>query len=590
MFFGKLFASVLLAVGATGWVYSAEVSSNDIIVMQQMIVEATRTDESPGFFGRHYSWLYVAVPECEILSRCDSQQTLAVARHIGDSLALNMGFIPDEYRAKLAIPMSFIMFDREPTKALEAVIPESDDWAPSTSDFGRYFPRTGSLEGGINTGDSDTHCTVQNRAGMRWMWAGGGSRGPIPTGTFFLIGRCAPALPSWYQYGFDGGPCWLQRMMGVGEGMIIAKAVWISEDETKRILADAKRTGTLPKLPPIEGLFSLGRADKDRTSSARPSPAWMAEAALFLRWGLFGEPEKEKEHQRAFSIFVARSRLEPVTEPMFRQCFGFGYTEMQLRLSRYLIEAAEEPISVDYQSIAHWAPHRNPEFPPFPELDIREASPSEIARLLGDWERMQGDDLRISNPALSQVYLEQAGKTLHKGFAKGEHDPRLVAVLGLCDYDVGAIEEARTMLKAATDARVLRPAAYIDLARINFDDANAHPAAASECFSAQQTAEVLKPLFAVRKMTRLDAAGYLLIAETWSRSAAKPSLPNLAVLREGLGLYPFDSALILSAAKAYANWGYANEANAIIGQKSKFVDEVTARRLSDLSISLGAEK
>jgi hypothetical protein len=580
---------VMTAIGAAGSVRASEVSRSDVTVMQQMIVEATRIDEGHGIFGRHFTWLYVAVPDCEILSRCDSEQTLAVARHIGSCLELNMGFVPDEYRAPLAVPMSFIMFNGEPTKALEAVLPESDEWAPRSSDFGKYFPRTESLEGGINTEDPDTHCTVQNRGGTRWMWAGGGSRGPIPTGTLFLLSRCAPALPLWYQYGFDGGTCWLERMMTLDVGLVIATASWISEDETKKILAEAKKTGTLPKLPPIEELFhSRGHTDGN-SADARLSQAWMAEGALFLRWGLFGESEKES-HRLAFSTFVERSRSEPVTEAMFRECFGFGYAEMQSRLSRYLISAVKEPICVDYHSIRHYTPHLNPNNPPFPGLDVREATPSEIARLLGDWERMQGIELRIKSPTLSEAYLAQAGKTLNKSYANGERDPRLLAVLGLYDYDVGEFGEAKRILMAATAAGVERPAAYIDLAQINLAEAKAHPDTSIGKLSANQTASVLKPLFEVRRKTRLDSKGYILIAEAWSSSAEKPSLPNLAVLEEGIGLYPFDSALALSAARTYALWGYATEAEALIDQRLKFTNDETATRLIELKLSLKTAK
>lgn len=354
--FGSTLAAFLISLAAIERVAAAEVPSPDVIVMRQMIVEATQDDPHPGLFGIPNVWLYVAVPDCEILSRCDSEQTVAVARHIGDSLALNKGFVPDGYLAPLAVPLSFIMFDHAPTKTMEAVIPSSDDWAPSSANFGRYFPRTHSLEGGTNTADADTHCTVQNRGGERWLWAGGGSRGPIPTGSLFQLGRCAPALPLWYRYGFDG-PCGLLRMIGLDEGMIVATAVWISEEDTDAILAAAKKTNTLPALPPIGELFRPPEPAERGSAATRPSPAWMAEAALFLRWGLFGEPEKGPSHQRAFATFVERSRVERITEAAFRECFGFGYGEMQSRLGRYLLEAAKEPICVDYRSIAHWSRH-----------------------------------------------------------------------------------------------------------------------------------------------------------------------------------------------------------------------------------------
>jgi hypothetical protein len=574
--------------GLTG--RAADLSSRDVVVMEQMIVGATQVDAHPGLLGKRDIWLYVAVPDCEILSRCDPEQTLAVARHIGDSLALNKGFVPDEYLAPLPIPMSFVMFNNKPTRAMEGIVPSSSEWTPSTANFGSYFPRTESLEGGINTEDSDTHCSVQNRGeGARWLWAGGGSRGPIPMGSMFQLTRCVPALPLWYRYGLDG-PSGVLRMVGLDGGMIVATASWISEADTVSLLATAKKTNALPALPPIEGLFNV-EASADRNLPAmRPSPAWMAEAALFMRWGLFGDPEN-KNHHSSFSTFVERSRTERVNEAMFHKCFGFGYAEMQTRLSRYLIDAASEAVCVDYQSIAHWSRHPNPDSPPFPNLDVREATATEVARLLGDWERMQGDDLRESNPALSRVYLEQAGKTLHKNYQKGDRDPRLLAVLGLYDCDVGATVEARGILIEATEAKVTRPAAYVALARLNLEDAWGHPGGATdERLNAQQTADVLKPLFAARNQARLDVEGYLLIAKVWTRSTQKPALPNLAVLKEGIRFYPFNSDLILATAKAFISWGYKTEADAFISQRLQFANAETVRQLLDLQGSLKKTK
>ena len=194
---------------------------------------------------------------------------------------------------------------------------------------------------------------------------------------------------------------------------------------------------------------------------------------------------------------------------MFRECFGFGYAPMQSELSHYLIEATKEPIPAE--DYAHPADrpevreYTDQEGPP-PRLS-RYATPSEVARLLGDWERMEGNALRAGNPALSHVFFEQAGKTLKKALNGGERDPPLLAVLGLYDYDVGDLGEAHKMLSSATDAGVARPAAYFDLAQLDFDKAEAHPAAAGGMFSANQTASVLKPLFAARKLATLSAAG-----------------------------------------------------------------------------------
>jgi hypothetical protein len=569
-----------------GWMHAADAPAPDVIVMQKMIVEATELDPHPSLFGMHNVWLYVAVPDYEILSRCDAEQTDAVARHIAKSLRGNRQLIPERYLVPLTVPMSFIMFDHEPTRAMEALIPSSDEWeSGGSANFGSYF--SGGLHrlvGGAVTGDSDTQCVVQNRGGKRWLWAGGSmSTGPIPRGTFFELSRCAPSLPLWYLYGLEG-PCGIER----GMPGVWAAAMWISQDETSAVLAAARKAHALPALPPIAELFLHDGPTEKNSSEVSPSPAWMAEAALFLRWGFIGEPGEANSHRRAFDMFVDRSRVERVDETMFRECFGFGYAEMQTELSRYLIGATKVPIPAE--SYAHAADrpevreYADSEGPP-PGLS-RYATPSEIARLLGNWERMEGDELKASNPALSHVFLEQAGKTLHKSYAIGERDPRLLAVLGLYDYDVGDLAEAHSILSAATEAGVARPAAYIYLARLEFNEAEAHPAAAGGMFGAQQAAAVLKPLFAARKQGRLDAAGYILIAEAWTRCAAKPLPANLAVLNEGTLLYPFDAALCFSAAKAYAKWDYATDAKALLDRGLSVVNAVEGKELRDLRTSL----
>ena len=248
-----------------------------------MIVEATEFDPHPSLFGMHNVWLYVSVPDYEILSRCDAEQTDAVARHIAKSLRANRELIPERYLAPLATPMSFIMFDHEPSRAMEALIPSSDEWAAHSDHFGEYFGGGPfKLVGGAVILDTDTQCVVQNRGGKRWLWAGGSmSTGPIPRGTLFELGQCVPSLPLWYQYGFDG-PCGIER----GMSGVWATAVWISEDETRAILSAARKAHASPILPPIEQLF----LPNEVLSRVLPSPEWMAEAALFLRWGFIGVP------------------------------------------------------------------------------------------------------------------------------------------------------------------------------------------------------------------------------------------------------------------------------------------------------------
>jgi hypothetical protein len=562
-----------------------ESGPGDITLMEKVIVDAAPIDKQPrasGIFGTRRVWLHVAFPHYEILSLCDSTQTLAVARHLADSLDLDREFVPPIYRSSPVTPMTFIMFDHEPSKAMEALVPNANDIVDSPS-FGIYHDPFAMAAGGIDIADSDTHCAVQNRHGMAWAYAGGGlGHGPIPTGLKFEISHATPAMPDWYQYGFIG-PCGLLRIATGSNGVFIASPTWVSEAETKEMLAKADKTKSLPSLLPIQSLFRLDHSMSGPDATDWPSPEWMAEAALFLHWGFFsGADGSSIKHRQAFEAFLDRSRHEPVTESMFRECFGFGFAEMQLKLSRFLVEHGREPLQVDYDHFVHWAPHNNPDRPAYSELECEVATDVQVARILGDWERMEGNAKRPSNPALSALFFKRAGITLHRCYDEGERDPSLLAVLGLYDVDIGAFPEGEAVLQEATNAGVSRPATYVALARLRLKDAREHSDSQGRELSADQLAKVLRPLFAIRKQAYLNAEGYRLIAEAWSQSKIKPTLPNLAVLQEGLELYPFDANLILSTTQVYFHWGFVREARSITTSKLTSVDAQTADQLSRL--------
>jgi len=640
--------------------------SDDDVVMKQFIVRASRIDKHP--------WLYVEFPGYEILSHCDPSETQMVAGRIMNELAMEKQFVPAAYWASPVIPMTLILVNEETNaNVVRRLLPEPgrqldppDFGMPADLDnFAINRPRTTGLgisrfgfwadpgfgtayqnergpptdrylvQGSMVASDSDTYCCVQNRWGMRWMVGqdqGGGLSLPDSSGLAFRLQQCAPAPPLWYIDGLAGLPCGLLRVWPMGSnhsGMMpgffrVAAALWVSSADTNAILAAARKAKSLPVLPSIDQLFRVRRQDE-----ADPSPIWMADAALFVRWGIFEKLGEDKKHVRAFATFLERSRVEPVTEAVFRECFGFGYAEMQSRLSRYLRVAVNDPFSVDFQdplgkldfaSGMDWPPPH-----PFPVT--REATTDEIGRILGDWQRMQGNMLRVRDPELSKEYLHLAGRVLERAYrednglppdvdpsGKGEpstaipssgaagpavvmksfvvtadriHDPRLLAVYGMYEHDTGNVAKAREFLETAVKAAVVRPAAYVDLAQIYFADALAHPTAAGRQFTAEQTEHVLKPLLAARSKSRLDVSGYRLIAEAWEQSLTKPLAANLDVLREGMRLYPLDSSLCFSAAKAYAKWGYTAEAKSLISHGLKSADAQMAKQLLSLRSSLG---
>lgn len=620
--FGSWFRVLLLPI-LCALASAADSPSSDVVMMKQFVVEATRIDEHP--------WLYVALPDYEILSRCDSGQTEAVARHIYESIDLEKRLVPGVDLAPLATPMTLIMFDHQPSQTVAGFLPERIKPEADLPNFGDVIQPGRWMTGGIDTCDSDTHCVVQNRWKMKWDWAGGGlGRGPIPTGLLFQLDQCVPPLPRWFEYGFIG-PCGLLRMArardpktGELRGMIVAAPLWISAADTKALLAASRKSGAPPQLPPVQDLFRPMGASEEIPSTTWPSAEWMAEAALFLRWGLFPDATADTGHEKAFASFIERSRTEPVTETMFRECFGFGYEHMQTELGHYLVTTAEQPELLGYPFLGDWPPRDS-------EFLARTATTDEIGRILGDWLRMQGDSLHVANPELHDAYLRVAGRILERAYREdnglppgvdllpaGEfsappsngrgatpavvrqplvvsadkiHDARLQAVYGLYAYDVGDTKLAHALLVAATNAAVPRPAAYLVLARLNFQEAEAYPAANANQYSAGQVAGILGPLLAIIKRSwKLEASGYKLMADTWTRSVVKPSRSNLAVLLDGIDRYPLDSSLVCSVAKLCAQWGYVPEAEQVIDRGLKVAGQDATRQLLSLRTSLQAIK
>jgi len=566
-------------------------SPSDVVVMEKILVEATEI-HTTGVFGVHDRWIYVELPDCEVLSLTSTEVTLGASRHLANSLDLERRFVPARYLSPGVVPDTFVMFDHPNSRAMDALVPVSMEVSDSTADYGKVGRNTMSI-GGIDTSDYDTHCVVQNRWGNNFPWAGDGSgHGPIPAGLLFELSRCVPALPLWYQYGFVG-PCGMLSVRSVSDGVALPHASWIDQETTDSILKRWTKQRRLPEFPPLQVLFNKRAPERRDASIIWPSPEWMAEAALFLRWGLYGanEPMKTGEtytdpvkHRTAFEAFVERSRTEKVTETMFRECFGFGYAEAQAQIQHYFVYAARQEVIVPYSMFPDWSPEPNKS--KYNELTVRLATDEEIARILGDWERMQAFSLKTTKPDISDLFLRRAGKTLHKAYEAGDDDPSFLAVLGLYDVDVGLKEEARKLLTQATEAHVRRCSAYVSLAQLNLDAAIALFKPGDDRLSPAELASVLRPLFVARKIDKLASEGYQIIAQAWSLSSAAPKRQNLAVLDEGLSLYPFDLNLHLAAARCYANWKYLSEANSVIEHGLAVAEDNSKKELVDFKNSM----
>lgn len=605
-------------------------SKNEVVTLDQFTVEARRINPHP--------WRIVAVPGYEILSQCDENQTEAVARHVANSLELARRMMPSGSWGEQTVPLTLILFDFKPTDSIAPFVPKSLEPTDAAGSFGAVVVDGVKFDignggegrtGGVDVRDSDTYCVVQNRWKAPWNWSGGATgRGPIPLGLLSRLNNVEPPMPAWFKYGLVG-PCGLLRIRTVRSpesqayrGMLVAGARWLTDSNTATLVSSYKERHSLPILPPIGELFQVERGSKLSPPGEWPSPELMAEAALFVRWGMtpvadeagasrHGARLLNSAHENAFARFLEQSRHKPITEAVFVECFGFGYGEMQSILARYLVTIGQEPFVLSSHITRGWSPDD-----PVPPL--RAATADEIGRIIGDWLRMQAGSLSENRLVERDAYLRAAGRVLEHAYrddndlspsvgllppkdieqrsretmadtkslekaaiiAPGNiRDPRLLAVYGLYYFDLGDAASARVLLEATVQAKIPRPAAYIALANLNRAAALAKPAGKNGKFSDRQVSAILAPLRTVIDNWKLDAEGYLLAAQTWSHAEAKPSLADLHVLVDGMRRYPFDSALLCATAELYAQWQYWREADDLIARRLQFVDAATADTL-----------
>ncbi len=267
---------------------------------------------------------------------------------------------------------------------------------------------------------------------------------------------------------------------------------------------------------------------------------WAKQATAFVHMCLY---QTGGRHQKGFVTFIARSAREPVTEALFKECFGMGYNAMLMEVRGYLN-------FTNYTSLG-WNTKKGEKFPNPAPLALREATESEVGRIKGE--------------ALLLAEKPDAALTaLIAPYTRGERDPRLLAALGLYERTAERNDRALKFLEAATTAKVVRPLAYVELARMRLAAAKAQPAGADGKFSAAQTNAIIQPLVDTRKQPSTMNELYELIAETYGRSAEAPKPEILALLVEGSLLYPGRLGLIYQTAALCLQGGEVKNAALLI--------------------------
>jgi hypothetical protein len=365
-------------------------------------------------------------------------------------------------------------------------------------------------------------------------------------------------LPQWFIEGLAG--LHMQASFVV-DPITLPAFTWISAEETAAIVRDAEiRRAFLPMSEMFAPDALLGAANTHPLRVA----VWRSQVRLFIRWAL--DPGHAPARENLWQL-VRRACEQPLTEAMLMECFGFGYADLRDRLSDYLAVAVKTPIRIPPRKL-----------PPAPRVEVRTATPLEIARSRGEWERLEIAFVRERHPEFVERYVEQARTTLRRAVGSGLRDPQLFASLGLCEIDAGDPEAAQPWLETAATANVVRPRVYFEIARLRWQ-ALTRDAPETRFFSSAELEPILAPLRRATRQAPLLPEVMMLLQDVWLRSretTLPPDLPFLIDATRQFRRYPavgFNMALLL------ARHGQTGEALDVLNVAVQFVtdDELRAR-------------
>jgi hypothetical protein len=476
-------------------------------------------------------WGYIAHRDFEVLTLTSDK----VARKFAEQVAACMDFmnlvVPEAARLRMATPVVFIL---DPEGKLSV-----GDWL--RSDRGNASAERGSPM--LTFGqDGDTRITHIQYGG------GAYSSGWAPYSadvSMAVLGNLYPALlaesnprPSpWLVLGLHR----LIRHLRVKDRILLIPRIGP--------LHPLVPLGELPRR--LEGLTPFGFVNPE-AEAALETCAW------FASWGLFAEDGKFRSR---FWNFYLRAALDPKTdETFFQSCFGMSYAEALPRIAAYRAENPNGYRLSFPKSRQAVSPSK-----------IRDATPGEIARVAGEWGRLMtdvfGERLRIAS-----------GQIFDRGLSRSPvRDPRLVASAGIYYSRSGRDMEALPLLEEATKAGVVRPQAYLELARIRLAAARARPEANGK-LSSVQVAGVMELLRGANAQSDQQEKYYELLVSVWENVAPeKPNPADLASLAACARIFTRRADLTLRSAQLHAGWGYLDDASRLSEEALRFTTDERVR-------------
>lgn len=560
------------AAGLMLSVFVARAAESKVVALPPFLVEETATP---------LPWRYADVAGLEVLSSCPERLTRDLIANHHRLHALLGELLPPSLQLKMSEKRTLLFVDsaqQPPTSqevvarmALTAAEQDRLDDSIVPLDDGRLRrrpppPRYTFLPN-LRLWDRDAQALF---AIVRESEFDANRIGLTPDYVAYVLRNRLPALPPWY---ISGVLTLFARARFTEDALTLERLDWISEEGSA-----ALKTGPAANraLLPLADFFAGDLSQSDPARGEGLS-LWQAQAALFIRWGLGGRGAR----RAALWKFAERAAVESVTETLFQECFGFDFATAQRQLTEHLPEAIRDRL-----------PLKPAQRPRLPDYVLRPADEVEIAQIKGDWERLEIGFVKTQFPSLTQKYSDQARRTLMRAYDRGSRDPRLLAVIGLCEVDAGNAAAAREFLEdAAARSKTLRSRAWFELARLRFAALGGTRAGADLRLTAAQANEVFTPLLAAREQEPPLAEVYTLIAEVWAACAQPPTRDQLVVLEEGVRIFPRHSELVYRTAELNLRHGFTDTARWLITLGLTLASDAAARaRFETLQGRLNAAK
>ena len=540
----------LVSSAAGGWSFSfaaPPLASEPALELPKITV----TDHRP--LPPPESWRYAKIPGIEILSGASDRETQKLLR---DFQLFNaaIGVVWPALKTHRPLPMSLILCgpgkfdafkqtdDRKVDAGEASVLLRSPEQAAIVLNFAaKVIDLVPSESDAVETAPSgsvttdDPSATTDNPSATRATMEMDYYRQLYHEYVRYLLSFNQPRLPAWLEEGLA------QLLMGMRVEPKFIEFAKLEDPNLRDLPGDGQRdhdfNRTLARggLMTMEEFFAVTYDSPEATNQF--SSRWAKQAQGLVHMWLYGEGRR---YNKGFAQFVARSGREPVTEPMFKECFGMGYKNM---LTAFRIYAGDTA----YQHLEFNARNGGGIPEPAP-LELRDATQAEVARIKGEAETLAG-------------HADAAHDELLAAYIRGTIDAPLLAALGMNEKVRGETVRARKFLEAAAKENVVRPRAYLELANLRLAEAqHVSTGTAPAPLSADQTRSVLQPLLIARQQPPPMPEIYELMADVWLHSSIPPAKADLAAINQGVLIFQRRPLLLLHAAELNGKYGDPAEA------------------------------